>query len=142
MDCRIPKWLGIFTGLCIVMGIIGVLTNLVFLVMSLLHGSSIGVVLKTSIFWLSLFHVIRDGGLVYGGVEARGRQRAARYVIYFCAGTSLLELIYNTVLLGSKGSLIASITTIGFFVVPAAIQVALLYYFSKSEVKAFLSQPQ
>lgn len=134
-----PKWFRFFTGLCLVLGVVGLLGNSVFLFMNISHGMSLKVGGGMLLFWLAALHLIRSAGYLAGWALARSRSDWASALIVTCAATSLAELVYNTASSVTKGVLHPAPATVVYFIVPLILEGSLLCYFSRREVRAFMA---
>ena len=131
-----PKWFGFFTGLCLVIGVAGLLGNGIFLAMNISHGLSPKAPEFARIFWLSALHLTRSAGYVAGWAMARSRIVWARLLIIACAATSLLELLYNTIDSLTKGVIQPTPATLAYFLVPLILEGSILWYFFRRPISA------
>lgn len=132
-----PKGFGFFTGLCIVLGAIGVLGNSVLLFVSIANGSASEIALLAPA-WMSALNIGMDSLQIYCGIQVRKHVNWARMILIALASISLLQLLYNTASLLFSERLSISATTISYFMIPLFIDSSIIYYFSRQTVKDFV----
>lgn len=135
-----PKHFTLFINLCLAYGALHFLIDAFILAMGISHGVTPGATGAGSFVSLSVFHLLRDAGLVLGGIQVGGRVRWAANLIVVCAAASLAELVSNTALAAAKGTLVLEPSTVLFFLVPLAVEGGLLYYFRQPELRLYLDR--
>jgi len=133
-----PKEFGFFAGLCIVIGAIGLLVNIVILFLSISPGSSSNFKAIAPVLLRSAFHLARDFGNIFGGIKVKRHLNWARQLIVLCASLSLIELVYNTISSASSRALHVSPISLSYFLVPLFIESSIIYYFSRQTVRDFV----
>ena len=135
----LPKGFGFFTGLCLVIGVVGLLGNTLFLFMNISHGMSLKAREGVLLFWLTALHLTRSAGYVAGWAMVRKQIVWARPLIIACAATSLVELLYNTAASMMKGVNPLVPATITYFLIPFILEGSIFCYFFRRQVGAYMA---
>ncbi len=134
-----PRGFGIFTSLCLVLGVVGLLGNGLFLFLNLSHGMSLRVEEGLVLFGLLALHLTRSAGYLAGWAMIRNKMSWARPLVVACAATSLLELAYNTTTAATKGTINLSPETALYFLLPLLLEGSVFWYFARRPVGAYLA---
>lgn len=138
-DDEVPKGFRFFTGLCIFIGTVGLLVNGIFLVVSFAPALPPKMKEVAPGFLLSTLHIARDIGYIIGAKKSKERQNWAPKLLVLCAGTSLLELIYNSITTIYKAEIPITPVSISYMVIPLLLEGSIIYYFTQRSVMAFVT---
>lgn len=139
IDNEIPKGFRFFTGLCIFIGVVGLLLNGIFLLLSFAPALPPKMKEVAPGFLLSTLHIARDIGYIIGAKKSKEHQIWAPKLLVICAGTSLLELIYNTTTSLYKAEIPVTPVSISYMVIPLILEGSIIYYFTRSSVIAYVT---
>ena len=141
IEDNLPAGFKFFTGLCLVLGGVGLLGNSIFLILGVSHGLSPKVKELAPLFWLAALHLVRDTGYIWGGLKVKKRINVGRLMVLLCAAASLSELFYNTATSLSNGKIKLSPVSIVYFLIPLLLEGSILVYFMRKSVRAFVANP-
>ena len=137
-----PRGLRFFSGVCIFLGVLSLFVNIILFAGGYIYKLSpkvgdIGPAYRVHL--LFLIHIIRDFGYVFCGLMIRKRRNWPRQLLLVLVGTSLFELIFNTVSDIRMGRLPIDSRTAFFVLTVFFVDASIFYYFTRSSVKGFLS---